>query len=111
MSDAKKNGTGVSPTAQVPLNTFKTTAAFHFYAPAGIIPKKVVLMDTSQVKFLITDKHILRFAKNNRAVASKAFCLIVITPCTYRAHAIYYLYFLFLVASRESQRAASLGIV
>ena len=32
----------------------------------------------SQVKFLITDKHILRFAKNNRTVARKAFCLIVI---------------------------------
>ncbi len=32
----------------------------------------------SQVKFVITDKHILRFAKNNRTVERKAFCLIVI---------------------------------
>ncbi len=32
----------------------------------------------SQVKYINTDKHILRFAKNNRTAARKAFCLIVI---------------------------------
>ena len=33
---------------------------------------------SSQVKYINTDKHILRFAKNNRTAARKAFCLIVI---------------------------------
>ena len=35
-------------------------------------------MSSQVVKYINTDKHILRFAKNNRTAARKAFCLIVI---------------------------------
>ena len=32
----------------------------------------------SQVKYMDTDKQILRFAKNNRTAARKAFCFLVV---------------------------------
>ena len=41
-------------------------------------PKAAFDFRSSQVKYINTDKHILRFAKNNRTAARKAFCLIVI---------------------------------
>ena len=40
--------------------------------------QKSTIVKSSQVKYINTDKHILRFAKNNRTAARKAFCLIVI---------------------------------
>ena len=42
------------------------------------IPARGKLIALSQVKYINTDKHVLRFAKNNRTAARKAFCLIVI---------------------------------
>ncbi len=41
--------------------------------------RSAIFMSRSQVKFLITDKQILRFANNNRAVARNEFCLIAIS--------------------------------
>ncbi len=76
MNYAKNNGFGSFPSVECDLK----------YLREGDLENKYIYksqtetgLKTSQVKYLITNRHMLwRFAKNNRTVARKAMCLIVI---------------------------------